>query len=176
MNKIYTQVCSVMRSDCPEISVSPGIDISDFQDPSKYGHQQPFCSKNGFKLKNFLSDCLRIWHVHGNGREACDGKQDRPSLIHWWPTQFGPLDSPIYRDACTFWLVYEVLAIQIESPWYVHMSRTFWWGQPFMTLSLAMVPLDFMYGPIRYPEKNEYTYFFSTKRLLSYDCYIWHVN
>ena len=51
---------------------SPVFDIRAPQNPPpppKYEKKYYFCSYFGFKLKNFLSDCLLIWYVHRYGWE-----------------------------------------------------------------------------------------------------------
>ena len=48
---------------------SPGFDIRAPQDPPKYEKKVYIFSYFGFRLKNFLSDCFFIWHVHGYGWE-----------------------------------------------------------------------------------------------------------
>ena len=47
---------------------SPGFDIRAPQDPPNMKKKYIF-SYFGFKLKNFLSDCFLIWHVHRYGWE-----------------------------------------------------------------------------------------------------------
>ena len=69
----YKLVCSMMRSYCPEIS---------FTWVQRKGPRTPKIWKKVYlllNLKNFLSDCFLIWHVHRYG-ERVAGKQDRPSL------------------------------------------------------------------------------------------------
>ena len=62
----YKFVCSVMRSYCPEIFRSPGFDVRPPQDPPNMKKSIIF-SYFGFKLKNVLSDCFLISHVHRYG-------------------------------------------------------------------------------------------------------------
>ena len=74
----YKFVCSVMRSYCPWNFRSPGFDIRAPQDPPNM-KKILFLSYFGFKLKNLLSDCFLISHIHMGERIA--GEQDRPSLV-----------------------------------------------------------------------------------------------
>ena len=97
-----------MRSYCPDIFVHLGSTLGP-PGPPKY-EKHIFLSYFGFKLKDFLSNCFLIWHVHRMG-ERIAGKEDRPSLIIEDPPQ-GPPNSPKYFFF-TFWPIYEKLVCKL---------------------------------------------------------------
>ena len=73
----YTDICSVIRSCCPDIFVHLGSAYGPPRSPQIWKNYILF-SYLGFKLTHFLSNCFLIWHVLG---ERIAGKQDRPSAI-----------------------------------------------------------------------------------------------
>ena len=122
----YKFVCSVMRSYCPEIFVHLGSTQGPPRTPQIW-KKLIILSYFGFKLKNVLSDCFLISHVHRYGWE----------------------DS--WNFFLTFWPINEKMVFKLF-PLVVHMS-TLWWGLSLLTFWCPWYPWILCKGSTWPPKK-----------------------
>ena len=114
-----------------------------------------FLSYFGFKLKNFLSDCFLISHVHIYGWED-SWRARQAESDHWRPSQ-GPQNSPKIYISFTFWPINEKLVFKLFP--LVHMSPL-WWGLHLLTFWCPWYPWILCRGPTWPRKKWNLFYFF----------------
>ena len=115
-----------------------------------------FLSYFGFKLKNFLSDCFLISHVHIYGWE--DSWRARQAQSDHWRLSQGPQNSPKIYISFTFWPINEKLVFKLF-PLVVHMSPL-WWGLHLLTFWCPWYPWILCRGPTWPRKKWNLFYFF----------------